>query len=200
MAESTEMLIFRKISSNKRGKIFFVENFIKIANVKAISKALQRLVKKQQVVRVATGIYVRPKLSTLIGTVTPSIEEIAAAIATRDRARIVPTGVYALNRLGLSTQVPLNIVYLTDGASRKIQIDKRVIKFKKVTPKNLATKGVISTLVIQALKTLGKDNVRESEIKILQAHLQFETKKNLEHDCSLAPNWIREIILPTIRN
>jgi predicted transcriptional regulator of viral defense system len=198
MAESTEIIILHKMSQAKRGKIFFVESFISFGNAKAVSKALQRLTQKGEIMRVANGIYVKPKISKFLGVLTPSIEEVATAIAKRDKARIVPTGVYALNRLGISTQVPLNIVYLTDGASRKVQIGKRVIKFKKVTPKNLATKGTISTLVIQALKALGKDKANVAEIQKLQEQLRLEKQSNLKHDYTLAPEWIRRIMHPII--
>lgn len=110
---------------------------------------MERLVDKGELLRVARGIYTRPQISKLLDSaLTPSIETIAKAIARRDRARIVPTGVYALHVLGLSTQIPMNVVYLTDGAARKVQIGKQTILFKKTAPKNLAAIGEISGLVI----------------------------------------------------
>lgn len=116
---------------------------------KSINKTLERLVDKGELLRVARGIYTRPQISKLLDSaLTPSIETIAKAIARRDRARIVPTGVYALHVLGLSTQIPMNVVYLTDGAARKVQIGKQTILFKKTAPKNLAAIGEISGLVI----------------------------------------------------
>lgn len=135
----------------------------------------------------------------MIGKLTPSLETVAVAIAKRDRARIVPTGAYALNRLGLSTQVPINIVYLTDGSARKIKIGKRTITFKKATPKNVAVVGEISGLAIQALKTIGKDKVFDKEIKHIQELLKNEKPTRLEHDIRLAPAWIREIMLPVLK-
>ncbi len=94
----------------------------------------------------------------------PSIEEIAVAIAKRDRAKIVPTGSYAMYKLGLTTQVPLNIVFYSDTSARKIKIGKQTITFKKASSKNLAFVGEISTLAIQALRTIGKDQVTDEEI------------------------------------
>ena len=138
-----------------------MESFLSVGNAKAVNKALERLVEKNELLRVATGIFVRPELDPVIGIVTPGIEAIATAIARRDKARIVPTGIYALNRLGLSSQVPLNIVYLTDGAARKIKIGNRTITFKRTTPKNVMAVGEISSLAIQALRTIGKENVTE---------------------------------------
>jgi hypothetical protein len=194
MTESVEMQILDKIKKAKRGSLYFTESFLSIGNAKAVSKALERLTKDGELLRVATGIYVRPEIDPVIGPITPSIEAIATAIAKRDKARIIPTGVYALNRLGLSTQVPLNIVYLTDGAARKVKIGKRTITFKRATPKNVAVIGEISGLVIQALKTLGKDNVSIDEIIKIQEQLKKEKTTHLQHDIRLAPDWIRRIM------
>jgi uncharacterized protein DUF6088 len=194
MSDSIEIQVLKKIKSAKKGTLFFVENFLFAGNAKAVNKALERLVGKGEIKRVATGIYTRPEKNKLLGEITPSLEDIAAAIARRDKARIVPTGIYALNTLGLSTQVPLKAVYLTDGAARKITIGKRTILFKKATPKNLSAIGQISKLVIQALKAIGKDKLSiDEEQKILKL-LRKENPKHLEHDIILAPEWIRKIM------
>jgi hypothetical protein len=144
--------------------------------------------------RVSQGVYVRPKESRLIGKLTPSAEDVAEAIAKRDSIRTIPTGSYALNALGLSTQVPMNIVMLTDGSPRVIKVGKRTIKFKKTTPKNLMATGKISRLVIQALKEIGKGKVTiELEGKILKL-LKKEDENFLKQDISLAPVWIQKIM------
>jgi hypothetical protein len=143
---------------------------------------------------VAQGIYVLPKESSFLGKLIPSAEEVAEAIAKRDRIRTLPTGSYALNALGLSTQVPMNIVLLTDGSPREIKVGKRTIKFKKTTPKNLMTKGKISRLAIQALKEIGNGKVTDAEEKKIVNLLQKEDKTDLKHDIALAPVWIQKII------
>jgi hypothetical protein len=140
------------------------------------------------------GIYTRPKKSKLIGEVMPSAEEVAEAIVKRDRVRTVPTGSYALNALGLSTQIPMRIVLLTDGSPREIKIGKRTIKFKKTTPKNLLAKGKISRLVIQAIKEIGNGQVTESEEAKIIKLLKEEDEKNLIYDIGLAPVWIQKIM------
>ena len=144
--------------------------------------------------RLAQGIYYKPKKDALLGTIYPTIEEVVQQIAKRDKARIVPTGVLALNALGLSTQIPMNLVYLTDGAARRIIIGKRKIIFKKASPKNLSAIGEISRLAIQALKEIGQDNVTEKDIQVILNHLKNEDKYRLEHDIRLAPEWIRKIM------
>ena len=195
-----EIQILAKIRKAKGGSLFFIDDFLRFANSKTIGKALERLVDRGKITRVARGIYARLEKDPILEPVKPSIEAIAKAIAKRDKARIVPTGVLALNALGLSTQIPMNLVYLTDGAARKITIGKRKIVFKKASPKNLAAIGKISSLVIQALKEIGKDKVKEEEKAIIIEHLKKEELARLEHDIRLAPEWIRVIMRKALVN
>jgi hypothetical protein len=199
MPLSIEIQILNKIKKARRGSLFFVDSFITIGNTKAIGKALERLVKSGELNRVAAGIYVRSEIDPIIGPVTPEIGAIAKAIAKRDRARIIPTGIYALNQLGLSTQIPLNIIYLTDGAARKIKIGKRTITFKKTAPKNLTAIGEISKLAIQALRTIGKDKITEEEIGKIRHLLKKEKLTHLQQDIRSAPEWIRKIMITVIK-
>ena len=189
-----ENKIINKIKKAGRGSLFFTNDFIAYGNSKAVSKALERLVEKGEIKRVSRGIYTRPKTSKLIGEIMPSKEDVAKAIAKRDKARIIPAGSFALNALGLSTQVPVNAVFLTDGAARKMKLDYGRITFKRTTPQNLATIGKISGLVIQALKEIGKGKVEEwEENKIIQI-LKNEDESKLKHDINIAPEWIRIIM------
>jgi hypothetical protein len=191
---SIETKILEKIRSIPKGDLILPEDFYELGSAEAIRVSLHRLEKDNIINRVAHGIYVRPKISKLIGQLTPSAEEVAEAIAKRDRIRTVPTGSYALNALGLSTQVPMNIVLLTDGSPREIKVGKRTIKFKKTTPKSLLAKGKISRLVIQALKEIGNGNATvEEEQKILDL-LRKEDVKDLKHDIALAPVWVQKIM------
>jgi len=195
---NTESQILAKIKKAKGGSLFFIDDFLRFGNSKTIGKSLERLVNRSEIARVARGIYARLEKDPILGPVNPDIEAIAKAIAKRDKARIVPTGILALNVLGLSTQIPMNLVYLTDGAARKITIGKHKIVFKKTTPKNLSAIGKISSLVIQALKEIGKDNVKEEEKVIIIEHLKKEELSRLEHDIHLAPEWIRVIMRKAI--
>lgn len=194
MSVSIEKHIIIKIKKAKRGSLFFIKDFLSFGSSKAISKALERLVENNEISRVTRGIYSRLIVDPILGEIKPSTESIAIAIAKRDKARIIPTGALALNALGLSTQVPMNVVYLTDGSARKIDLGKRKIVFKKTSPKNLATFGEISSLVIQALKEIGKNNVTADEIQIILKHLKNEDPFRLNNDIRLAPEWIRVIM------
>lgn len=188
----------KSVKSKPKGTLILPDDYMSYGASKAIQKSLERLADKQVIVRVAQGIYVRPKISKLIGVLIPSAEEVAEAIAKRDRIRTVPTGSYALNALGLSTQVPMNIVLLTDGSPREIRVGKRKIKFKKTTPKNLLAKGKISRLVIQALKEIGNGKVTAEEEKKIIDLLKKEEGKDLKHDIALAPVWVQKIMIKAL--
>lgn len=192
--ESVEDKIEKSIKSKQRGILLFADDFNDFGSPEAVRQALQRLKNKKVITRIAQGIYVRPQVSEYIGEIMPSAEEVAQGIAKRDRIKIVPTGTHALNLLGLSTQIPLKLVYLTDGTPREIQIGKRSIKLKRTTSKNLMAKGKISGLAIQALRELGQKGLTEDlELKIIEL-LRTEDLKALEHDILLAPVWIRKIM------
>ncbi len=194
MTVSIEELILRKIRKAKRGSLFFPEHFSDFGSAKTVGKALVRLMESGQLHRVATGIYVRPEKDRVLGIVLPGIEEIAEAIRKRDKARIVPTGSYALYKLGLTTQVPMNVVYYTDSTARKIKVGKQTITFKRASARNLSAIGEISRLAIQALKTIGKDKVTEEELNKIRELLKQEKPFHLQHDLKIAPEWIRKLL------
>jgi hypothetical protein len=110
----------------------------------AIRKSLSRLTKKGQLSRLAQGIYYIPKTDPVLGKLLPSAEQVAQKVAEKEKVHIYPTGVYALNRLGLSTQVLTKLVDLTDGVPRLLTIGKMKLWFKSTTLKKLALKGPIS--------------------------------------------------------
>lgn len=192
--ESIDDKIIKKIKKAGRGSLFFNEDFLSFGTSKAVAKALERLVNRGEISRVARGIYSRLEIDPILGPIKPSTEAIAEAIRRRDKARIIPSGTLALVAFGLSTQIPMNAVYLTDGAARTISIGKRKIIFKKASPKNLATIGKISGLAIQAMKEIGREQITENEIEKILSTLLKEDPYKLEHDIRLAPEWIRIIM------
>ena len=186
------------VRKKKSGSILFSEDFQGLQNPGAVKVALHRMVNRGDIKRIARGIFAKLKYSDLVGEVLPTTEEIAKSIAKRDKARILPTGSYAMHMLGLTTQIPLKLIYLTDGSPRTITIGKRTIQFKKTTPKNLSLKGEVSKLVVQALREIGKDKATEEEIDKIETLLKKESKKTLKHDIALAPQWIAEIMAKAI--
>lgn len=191
-----EEQILNKIKKAKRGSLFFPEHFSDFGSARTVGKALFRLMESGELHRVATGIYVRPEKDKVLGIVLPGIEEIAEAIRKRDKARIIPTGSYALYKLGLTTQVPMNVVYYTDSTARKIKVGKQTITFKRASARNLSAIGEISKLAIQALKTIGKDKVTEEELGKIRELLKQEKPFHLQHDLKIAPEWIRKQLKP----
>ena len=200
MSESIENQIFKAISNYKRGKIFFPSNFVKFGSTTAVRQALNRIEKKGVLIRLAHGIYLYPKKHKLLGNLKPSIDEIALAIAKRDTARIIPTGLQALNKLGLSTQVPMRAVYFTDGTPRVIKVDRNEIKFKIASPKLLSAKSEITILVILALREIGKENLNKETISKILKVLSKVQIEDIKHDLRLAPSWIVEFLKTAVKD
>lgn len=176
------------------GTILFPADFSHLGSVAAVNMALSRLSRVEFIQRLAQGIYSIPKKETLFGWTHPSMEEIAEAIARKDQIRIRPTGAFALNKLGLSTQVPTKVVYLTDGSPRKIKLSKGEITFKKTTPKIMAIKGEKTFLAVQALATLGPEAVDDNIIDRLYNVLKNDDIRHIREDAKLAPAWISRIL------
>ena len=193
--------IEQKIASMPDGNFIFIRDFIADYEYEVVKKVLQRLCKKGEIIRLSRGIYYKPKEDKLFGSIKPNAEQIAEAIAKRDKARIIPTGTYALYKLGLSSQIPMNVVYLTDGSPRKIQIGKQQITFKKTSTKNLAVEHRLSILIIQGLKELGKDEIKENDIKKLKEIIDKSGEhQKIRQNMALAPEWIQKRINPLLKS
>jgi predicted transcriptional regulator of viral defense system len=196
--ESAGDQIIERMKRSRRGTLHGVESFLDISNAKTVSKVLERLTQIGELHRVAKGMYVRPVEDEVMGIVLPGIEEIAEAMSKRDKARAVPTGSFALYKLGLTSQMPMNIVYYTDSSSRQVRVGNQTITFKKASTRNVSAIGEISKLVIQALRTIGKNNVTENEMRVIRERLAHEKPYQLQHDIKLAPEWIRQLMRPSI--
>jgi hypothetical protein len=173
------------ISKKKAGEIIFAVDFRGKHPEGPIRKVLTVLSEEGKIRRLGHDIYYKPKMDPLFGELRPGPEEIVQKIAEREKIKIRPASAYAVHRLGLITQVPTMLVYVTDGSARVFKIGEAKIKFKPTTPKKLATKGEISSLVIQALEDIGTDIDPVTERKI-QDLLKKEDPKKLQHDLKLA--------------
>ena len=120
MKSSVNSIIELKINRLKLGQAFFASDFKELGTSTAIRKSLSRLVESKQVERMAQGIYVKPKKDKVLGKILPSMEELAESLAKKEHINIKPTGQYALNKVGLSTQVPTKLVFLSTGNPKKI--------------------------------------------------------------------------------
>lgn len=183
------------------GQILFISDFSDLnGNEKVVSRALSAEEKKGNIVRLAKGMYLRPK-STRFGIVYPSVDEMVKAIAHRDKSKVQPCGMTALNMLGLSTQVPTKYTYLTSGSSRKLKLGDRLIELKRSVPKNFVFKTTLGALLMQALKSLGEKNISKQEI--VQISKLIDNEKRMEHfklDILLMPIWMRKLITNIINN
>jgi hypothetical protein len=150
-------------------------------------------VKAGSIRRLAHGLYDYPEKHPTLGYLPANYERIAQALAGRDSLKIQPSGAYAANLLGLTEQVPARIIFLTDGANRTVQINKQQIVLKRTTPKNMATAGRVSGLVIQALRHLGQDYVDDNIIGMLKKRFSSDDKRQLMNDLRYAPVWIGNI-------
>ena len=191
--QSIVMKIKKRIFSKNRGFVFTKSHFLDLGNHTSVAKALERLADTGTIRRLARGLYDYPEKHPTLGELPADYERIAQALAGRDSLKIQPSGAYAANLLGLTEQVPARIVFLTDGANRTVQINKQQIVLKRTTPKNMATAGRVSGLVIQALRYLGKDHLDDNIIGILKNRLSRKDKFRLMNDIRYAPAWIGNI-------
>lgn len=193
--------ITKRIENMHEGQILFISDFSDLnGNEKVVSRALSAEEKKGNIVRLAKGMYLRPK-NTRFGIVYPSVDEMVKAIAHRDKSKVQPCGMTALNMLGLSTQVPTKYTYLTSGSSRKLKLGDRLIELKRSVPKNFVFKTTLGALLMQALKSLGEKNISKQEI--VQISKLIDNEKRMEHfklDILLMPIWMRKLITNIINN
>jgi Family of unknown function (DUF6088) len=188
--------IEQRIISSKKGTILFPSDFVLSGNNDAIRQKLSRLVREKKLERLAHGIYLKPEMDAEIGIIYPSVEQIAREIARRDNIRIAPTGVHALHLLGLSNQIPLKAIYMTNGTPRTLKIGKRTIEFQRKSTKIMDIKSDLLLLIVVALQELGKDNI-SLEIKVkLREIITKETKKDIFlKELHKVPVWISTLIM-----
>jgi hypothetical protein len=183
--------IVARIERLGEGKAFSAKDFLDIASRGTIDMALTSLTGRGIIRRVRRGLYDMPKVNRALGgELSPDIDEAARAIARRQRWKIVPEGACAANLLGLSTQVPAKIIYLTDGPNNEVPIGRRSIHFKHARPKVMVGLEGKFALVVQALRHLGKEGVGPREIETLRAALSPAEKRKLVKDTRFGVDWI----------
>lgn len=191
--QSIDSRIVAAIRSRGRGAVFVPAHFLEFGSREAVDVALHRLVRQGTIRRLARGLYDFPKEHPVLGPLAPSAEDIARALAGRDRTRLQPAGAYAANTLGLTEQVPAKMVFLTDGPAKTVKIGSMTIQLRRTTPKNMEAAGRLSGLLIQALRELGQDHVTQQRINHLKQTIPVEKRKRLLKDLRLAPAWMHPI-------
>jgi hypothetical protein len=193
-AQSIDNKVLRRILSGRDCRVFTANGFLDLGSRDAVDTALSRHARAGRIRKLARGFYDVPKYDPKIGPLSPSVEEIAEALRGRDAVRLQPSGAYAANMLGLSEQVPTRVVFLTDGSPRRVRIGKLEIVLKRTTPRNMATAGRISGLVIQALRHLGRTHVDDHALRVLRGRLSPGDRQQLVKDVRFAPAWIARIM------
>lgn len=163
-----------------------------------VGGTLAELTQEGMLVKLAQGIYAKPRRSRF-GLVLPSVDKIAQAIAARDNAEVLPSGMTALNVLGLSTQVPMKYSYLTTGSERIIKLKNQEIRLKRGVPKNFCYETKLIALLVQALKTLKQQNVGEGELQVIRNLISREPDRSaLAKDVDMMPVWMKRIVKPML--
>ncbi|MCB9952506.1 MAG: hypothetical protein H6824_16145 [Planctomycetaceae bacterium] len=192
--QSIESKVLQRIYGRGRGSVHTQVSFSDLGQRDTVDKTLKTLTDRGTLRRLAKGLYDYPMIHPKLGPLTPPPETIAKALAGGEAMRIQPSGAYAANLLGLSLQVPANVEFLTDGNNRKVEVGNQTITLKRTTPKNMATAGRISGLVIQALRYLGQSAVDETVVRKLAAILSDKDRNTLKRDLKYAPAWIAKIM------
>ena len=183
------------IERAEAGSVFVSTDFTDITDKKTVNMGLIRLADEGLIKKILFGVNYKPEFSELLGeTVAPSPNKVAHALARNFGWTIVPCGDTALNLLGLSTQVPSQWVYVSDGAYKEYTFDNTTIKFKRTTNKEISKVSYKTALTIQALKALGKENITEQVISRLKKILTDEEKEKMLAESKSATSWVLELI------
>ena len=194
MSSYTEK-ISDKINGFDSNKVFFANDFLDIASYETVRKILNRMVNEGKIKRVIDGFYYNPRYCELIGEYEAvSIHELALAIARKYNWNIAPCSSTALNLIGLSTQVPTHYKFISSGRYKKYTIGDTVLEFKKVNPGEIANMSLKTATVIQAIKSLGKENINSEVIRKIREYLTEEEISDLMDEAKSVPSWIYEVI------
>jgi predicted transcriptional regulator of viral defense system len=193
--ELTEKQLIARIRAHGRGFVFTAKLFSGLTDDSAsVRTALTRLVQKKSIRRLAHGLYDLPEVHPKLGPISPSIEKVIEAIKISDAIEVQPTGAYAANLLGLSTQIPMRIELYTNGPKRKIKFGKQEIILRPTTPKNMIGAGTKAGLILHALRQIGKDNVTIEMIQQIRSQLEEKDIKHIKKQVTFAPAWIAKIM------
>lgn len=188
--------VFYFISGHGRGWAFSSNDLIKKFERQQIDNVLSDLVKAKKIRRVARGIYDYPKYSKLLQKeLSPDIEQVARAIGRKFNWRIEVSGESALNILNLSTQIQAKYIYLSDGPNKSYKLFNDVeIEFKKSVLKDIGFRYKESSLIVQALKSLGKEHITDEIIEKIKEQIEFKMYEKILKDTQSTTVWVYEII------
>lgn len=198
-----QTLVLGKIRKMERGSIFFIDDFIELGSPGSVRLALMELKKQGLILRPARGIYCYPKIrDEYSGFITPSPETIAEALAKKERVRIVPYGDNAAFRLGLSGLQVSNLKYLTDGASRVINLSggQKIFFNHTSEVKIFDFCNETMQMISAAIRVLTEEDVDAEKKRIIKRHLKSVPEEEFRKDITIPPAWVVKIILDIWNN
>ena len=196
-AERHNITLRERIEALPEDSVLFRSDFPEYHS-EFVGGTLAELTQEGMLVKLAQGVYAKPRRSRF-GLVLPSVDKIVQAIAARDNAEVLPSGMTALNMLGLSTQVPMKYSYLTTGSERIIKLENQEIRLKRGVPKNFCYETKLIALLVQALKTLKQQNVGEEELQVIRNLISREPDRSaLAKDVDMMPVWMKRIVKPML--
>ena len=195
MHDSSTKKIRTRIDALGSSAVFIANDFVDIADYETARKALNRMVDDERIRRVIRGVYYRPRYSEYLKEYeAPSPHEVAKAIARKFNWNIAPSGVTALNMLGLSTQIPSKYCYISDGPYNSFDIGNIEIEFKRRNNREIAGMNYMTALVIQGIKALGKSNVDNTAIEKIRSALTSEDLQRLLVESIPTTVWVNKVI------
>lgn len=186
--------VINHIHSLPEGVPFTSSQFLKYGSRNSVDQTIVRLVKRGEITRVTRGVYIKPKHNRFTGLVLPSPLEVAQFIAAKTEAVIQVHGAEAARHFGLTTQMPIQAVYLTNGPSRKLTIGRLQLTLKHVTSRKLILASTKIGLAITALWYLGKRQVNEKTIAQIKSQLTEKEYAELVNNINQMPVWLANII------
>ena len=182
------------IMTSNTGEIFSINDFYGLGTKNTIKSVLYRLNEEDKITRLIDGLYTKPKYSEILKEYSyPDANALAEKIADKFSWTISPTGDTALNYTGLSTQVPNEYIYISDGPYRQYDYKNKKILFKHTSNRNITSYSKELSILVQAIRALGKDGIGEEELKKLAVFAQ-NIKEDLKRDTLKLPFWIQEIL------
>ena len=195
MSQATEKMILRRIYGKGRGWAFSQKDLTDFGSRSALDVALHRLCTQGTIRRVLRGIYDYPRDSALLGEpLSPDIDQVAHALARKFGWRILPNGPSALNLMGLSTQVPAQYLYLSDGPDRSYRVGSTDLAFKQTALKEARFVLRESSVIVQGLKSLGQEALTVEVIAKIRDWLPPALRPKVLTDTRTATGWVYEVI------
>jgi hypothetical protein len=194
MNGSTSARIMRRLQRQGRGFVFTPADFLDVGQRASVDQALSRLARRKKIRRLSRGVYDYPRTSPTLGALSPTSDAVAQALARQTQSVIQVGPAQAANLMGVSTQVPAQAIYLTDGPSRKVQIGRRSIALRHASPRTLVAAGTNAGTIVQAIRYLGKHADVGPLAQRLSQQLTSDDRDTLVQQTNRAPSWMQPVL------